>query len=273
MSNLWIDIGRFKEERVGFDFSKERGIGIAGYCGVGKTNLVYRILSKLIEQRTEEEVEIYLYVSSPTYIYRQFTNKFPHIVEFEDKLHKIRAGLNKIVKEIERRKKKLEKWNRTYEEVVEQLDEKEREKWKEKYVVIDNYSVHLIDLRKKVKDEQYKKYVELTRRIAEEGAFVGIKPIYVFLRTCEYDCPSEVAKHLSVLGSFLNPEKDYELWGLVKEGVKLPKKVGEMLLRTSQYVGFAKTYKIETYVENREGVFNKWDPYRELYQEILNKLK
>jgi energy-coupling factor transporter ATP-binding protein EcfA2 len=255
-----VDIGRCGEERISFDLYKETGLGFAGYSGTGKTNLVLKILSTILEHK--KEIDIHLFDLKQGKLYKKYKDNFESVLEHETKINKIRVSLNKLSKEVERRIKKLEKSKLNLTDYLATLSDIEKLKWSEKIVVVDCASVIFAKLRAKSDLSQFNKFIEIMEIISKDGSKVGIIPIYVFMRNANSEAPLQIVNNISLLGSFSNPETDHIRWDLLTEGTKFPKKNGELLIKTHEYVGFVKTYSIESSISNKEGLFKSWDPYR-----------
>lgn len=257
---LWVDLGKQGDGRVGIDILNEKGVGFAGYSGTGKTNLVLRILTTVLDQN--EKIELHLFDIKNGSMYNKLFSTFENVIEHESKIHKIRGSLNKLSKEVDRRKKKLDKSGLTYDEYFDTLKDTEKTKWKQKIVVVDCISVIFSKLRSKGDWDQCDKLKGFLETISEEGSKVGIIPIYVFMRTSNSEAPLEIISNLSILGNFSNPEEDHDRWDLLDEGSKFPKKTGELLIKTNTYKGYVKTYNIEMSIDSKEGLFKNWDPHR-----------
>lgn len=179
-----VELGRKAGEEIYFDYEKETGFGLAGGSGTGKTNLAINILTQLLDKK--EELEITILRSKRSFLYKELGNYFDKVVVNEDKMHKVRNEIKRLVVDIERRKK---------------LSIAELDKEVEKFVLLDDFSIMLINARKKYKVKWLEDFIGNVVKLVNEGPAVGVKSMCVFLRNLDYDAPEEVVRGLSMLGT------------------------------------------------------------------------
>lgn len=253
-NNYKLDIGRNVDNRYVLNLNEETGIIIAGYTNVGKTNLIEYMKSQLLT----EDCEIFSYNKRIRNYDKQLIKHFETNLIIEDKESKIFTQLKNHKKEIERRLKVLKKANLSYVEYVE-TNITDKSKWKDRIVIIDDFSVNLINL-KLLNNERYEEYISILEEIITTGNECGYKLILCGLRCKNSDIPDRLSNLVSCKISFSNPYSDLEEWNLIEEGMKYPKKVGELLVVSGTYGSepvFVKTYSIDSYIIDKRFIFEK----------------
>lgn len=255
INNYVLDIGRNTNQRYELNLNNETAVVIAGYTNVGKTNLIEYLKSQLLLN----SCEIYSYNKRNKYFDTKVQSQLENRIFTENKFNKILTSLKSHKKEIERRKKLVEKSKLNYIEYInEKVKEEDTSKWIDRILIIDDFSIHLTEMKitNKIKFDEY---MEVLKFIIEEGHKFGYRLFIVGLRCKNGDIPNELVNLITCKIIFSNAKSDFIDWGFVSEGLKYPKKIGELLIKSnsSEEIHFVKTYDLDSYINESRYIFEK----------------
>ncbi|MFT8312930.1 MAG: FtsK/SpoIIIE domain-containing protein [Clostridium sp.] len=209
---------------------------IAGVVGTGKSRLGFTILTNLIHNHSEKEIEIYLtQLKKKDYKHFKFCKQVKQFSERLDETRDMFARLDKIID------KRTETIDKADAENIEEYNQKSKIKMKYIYLFAEEFSFYMED---KSDDEDTEKLkasaLQHLKNIIVAGRSVGINVICTVQRTTVDNIPSTIKSQMSRITfrqmSVLNSTNIIES----SDAVGLEEK--ECILFTNQYVRIKTPY-------------------------------